>query len=54
MDTGWFLPALALFTMIAAIFVALWSKKRVENRMYDHSKPKSSLAKDGPGPQPFR
>ncbi|WP_393930962.1 hypothetical protein [Yoonia sp. R2-816] len=47
-------PALAFVTMTLAIVFALWSKHRTEKRMADNPRPKSSLAKDGPGPQPFR
>ncbi len=47
-------PALAFVTMTLAIVFALWSKHRTEKRMADNPQPKSSLAKDGPGPQPFR
>ena len=44
-------PALALTTMGLAIGIAVWSIYRTKKK--PDSK-KSSLAKDGPGPQPFR
>ena len=44
--------ALPLITFAMVIGFALWSKKRVEDRMDDPNAPKSSLAKDGPGPNP--
>ena len=54
MIEGWFLPALALTTLLLVMAFALWSKRRVELRKEDDDAPKSSLAKDGPGPQPIR
>ncbi|MEJ6397858.1 hypothetical protein [Yoonia sp. 208BN28-4] len=54
MSGPYLLPALALFTLLAAIGIAVWSKKRTKDRMANDDAPKSSLAKDGPGPQPFR
>ena len=46
------LPAMTFAAVIAWI---LWSKRRTEKEL-DHEVPhrKSSLAKDGPGPQVFR
>lgn len=54
MTTGWFLPLLAVVTIGLGIFFALRSKAKVKERKADPDAPKSSLAKDGPGPQPFR
>lgn len=48
------IPLLALGTMILVIGFALWSKRATENRMKNDSAEKSSLAKDGSGPRPFR
>ncbi|MEM7710488.1 MAG: hypothetical protein AAF264_07005 [Pseudomonadota bacterium] len=42
------LLALAGFTFLAVIFVALTSKKKTEDAMDDPKDPKSALAKDGP------
>ncbi len=53
MGSGYLIAALALVTMGLAIGFAMWSKKRTEQRLQEDA-PKSSLAKDGPGPQPFR
>ena len=44
--------ALPIVTFALVIGFALWSKKHVEDRMDDPDAPKSSLAKDGPGPNP--
>ncbi|WP_044006445.1 hypothetical protein [Jannaschia sp. CCS1] len=52
METWGFLAGLFLFTMIAWLAWAAWSKKRTEDRLDDPDTPKSSLAKDGPGPNP--
>lgn len=52
MDTWIFLAGLFLFTMIAFLTWAAISKKRTGNRLDDPNAPKSSLAKDGPGPNP--
>ncbi|WP_342078724.1 hypothetical protein [Yoonia sp. SS1-5] len=48
------IPALALTTLFAAILVGLWSKRKTDEKLDDPDALKSSLAKDGPGPQPFR
>lgn len=48
------IPALALVTMGLGIGFAVWSKRRTEQKLEKANPPKSSLAKDGPGPQPFR
>ncbi|MEJ6401509.1 hypothetical protein [Yoonia sp. 2307UL14-13] len=53
MSSGYLIAALALATMGLAIGFTMWSKKRTEERLHKDA-PKSSLAKDGPGPQPFR
>ena len=54
MDWNFLLPLLAMFTMLAAIAFSLYSKAVTEKKRKDPNAPKSSLAKDGPGPQPFR
>jgi hypothetical protein len=48
------LPILALVTFLAVIGLAVWSKLVTRKRLKDDNAQKSSLAKDGPGPQPFR
>ena len=53
MDAWIFLAGLFLFTMVAFIAFAVWSKKRTVERMDNDAAPKSSLAKDGPGPNPI-
>ena len=52
MDTWIFLAALFLITMIAWLAWAAVSKRRTERKLHDPDAPKSSLAKDGPGPNP--
>jgi peptidoglycan/LPS O-acetylase OafA/YrhL len=52
MDTWIFLAALFLITMIAWLTWATVSKRRTEKKLNDPDAPKSSLAKDGPGPNP--
>ncbi|MGP1357424.1 hypothetical protein [Roseicyclus sp.] len=52
MDTWIFLAALFLITMIAWLAWATVSKRRTERKLHDPDAPKSSLAKDGPGPNP--
>lgn len=52
METWYFLAALFLITMLAVMAFAWISKRKVEARMDDPNAPKSSLAKDGPGPNP--
>lgn len=47
------LATLAFTTFALVIGFSLWSKYRVEKRLDDPQAPKSSLAKDGPGPNPF-
>lgn len=44
--------ALPIVTFAIVIGLAVWSKKRIEDRIDDPDAPKSSLAKDGPGPNP--
>ncbi len=50
------LPALAFMTMGAVIVVALVSRHQTRKKMKkpDAETEKSSLAKDGPGPDPLR
>ncbi len=45
----WVLP---IVTFALVIGFAVWSKMRVEDRLDEPDAPKSSLAKDGPGPNP--
>lgn len=52
MDTWIFLAGLFLFTMLAFLTWGWVSKRRTEKRLDDPNAPKSSLAKDGPGPNP--
>ncbi len=51
MEAGFLVPALAFVTLGAGIIFGIWSINRTRNKSNDE---KSSLAKDGPGPQPFR
>ena len=46
----WLLPIITFAIFVA---VALWSRKRTKNIDHDTKAEKSSLAKDGPGPNPF-
>ena len=48
------LPLLSLATIFIVLGLAIWSKKRTEAERHDPDHEKSSLAKDGPGPQPIR
>ncbi len=52
METWYFLAGLFFMTMLAFLAWATLSKKRTEERLADPDAPKSSLAKDGPGPNP--
>jgi hypothetical protein len=52
MDTWIFLVALFLVTILAFMAWASVSKRRTEKKLHDPDAPKSSLAKDGPGPNP--
>lgn len=52
METWGFLAALFLLTMTIWLAWAWMSKKRTEALLDDPNAPKSSLAKDGPGPNP--
>lgn len=52
METWMFLATLFLITMAAFLAWSMVSKKRTEERLHDPDAPKSSLAKDGPGPNP--
>ena len=54
MVDGFLLPSLALFTIIAGLVLALWSKRRTDRLNHQRTEDKSTLAKDGPGKQPFR
>lgn len=47
------LAILAFTTFALVIAFAVWSKARTEDRRDDAQEAKSSLAKDGPGPNPF-
>lgn len=47
------LAILAFATFALVIAFALWSKARTEDRIDAAQAKKSSLAKDGPGPNPF-
>lgn len=46
--------ALSLATLVLVIVFAQWSRARTKAKLEKTDAPKSSLAKDGPGPQPFR
>ena len=48
MTIEFFLPLLALMTMLALIIFALVSKKRTEEKIKDPEAKKSRLAKDAP------
>jgi len=48
MDYNLLLPLLALFTLVAVMVLAMWSKAATERRKADPDAPKSTLAKDGP------
>lgn len=48
------LAILAIGTMVIVIALAMWSRKAALKKKADDDAEKSSLAKDGPGPQPFR
>jgi len=52
METWAFLAFLFLFTMLSWLAWAWVSKRRTEKKLADPNAPKSSLAKDGPGPNP--
>ncbi|MEM7724402.1 MAG: hypothetical protein AAF376_18820 [Pseudomonadota bacterium] len=52
METWIFLAGLFLVTMGVFLVASMISKRRTEKRLHDDSAPKSSLAKDGPGPNP--
>lgn len=52
MDTWIFLTGLFLITMAIFMGWAMRSKKLTERRLNDPDAPKSTLAKDGPGPNP--
>jgi hypothetical protein len=52
MTTTTFIALLSLGTL-ACVLVAAWiSKRRTEDRLQDPAAPRSSLAADGPGPNP--
>lgn len=48
MDIWFFLPLLALLTLLAGAVFALMSKRAVEKRLNDPNAPKSTLAEDVP------
>jgi preprotein translocase subunit SecG len=52
METTYFLAILFLITALAFIVWALVSKRRTERKRDDPNAPKSTLAVDGPGPNP--
>jgi hypothetical protein len=52
MDTWIFVAILFLVTMGAFLLWATVSKRQTEKKLHDPNAPKSSLAKDGPGPNP--
>ncbi|MBO6604004.1 MULTISPECIES: hypothetical protein [Paracoccaceae] len=52
MDTSALVITLIVITFGAVIVLALRSKAKTEERMKDDDAPKSTLAKDGPGPNP--
>lgn len=47
MDLYFFLPLLAMFTLLVFIVFAMRGAKKIEERQEDDSKPPSSLAPDG-------
>lgn len=51
-ETWIFLVLLSLGTIGVGVLVALRSRQKTEQRRHDDNAPKSSLAKDGPGPNP--
>ena len=51
-DTWIFLAALFFITIISFMVWASVSKRRTEKKLNDPNAPKSTLAKDGPGPNP--
>jgi hypothetical protein len=52
MDFNFLLPLLAMFTLLAALVFSLYSKAATDRKRKDPNAPKSSLATDGPGPDP--
>ncbi|WP_375281070.1 hypothetical protein [Pseudooctadecabacter sp.] len=46
----WLLP---IATFVLVIVFALWSRKRTQDIRHTRTSEKSSLASDGPGPNPF-
>ncbi|MEY8840246.1 hypothetical protein AB9K41_14575 [Cribrihabitans sp. XS_ASV171] len=52
MDTSTLVIVLFVITAGAVLIWAVMSKRRTEERRHDETAPKSSLAKDGPGPNP--
>lgn len=53
MVDGFLLPTLALTTLALVIVFAIWSKRRTDRMEHRRTEEKSSLAKDGPGPNPL-
>jgi hypothetical protein len=48
MDVEFFVPLLALITLLAVTLFALFSKKKTEDKRHDPQAPKSTLAEDAP------
>jgi hypothetical protein len=47
-DVNFFLPLLAMLTLLGVVIFALVSKRRVEEKRHDPNSEKSTLAKDAP------
>ncbi len=52
METWMYLATLFVITMVAFLAWSIASKKRTQERLNDPEPLESSLAKDGPGPNP--
>ncbi|MFC3615598.1 hypothetical protein ACFORG_17715 [Lutimaribacter marinistellae] len=52
METSSLVIVLFVVTAGAVLIWAIVSKRKTEKRMQDDTAPKSTLAKDGPGPNP--
>ncbi len=48
MDFSFIVPLLALLTLLGVCGMALFGKKKIEDRRHDPNAPKSNLAVDGP------
>lgn len=46
--------ALALVTIGSGLLLGVWNKIETDRMVHVRTEEKSSLAKDGPGPQPIR